>query len=221
MHRPRAPAVRSLVLMFVEDHHSIELLTRLSVILHVTDPTIPNLADMEAVGDVILIPTGGQPRQWAHRFAPLRCAEVHIYDRSGDHLEALRQQLAHEIRARGGIAQLTGKRALTNYLHSNAVAAATGIRFDVNDDMDVAGEVAVAKWAARSALSWEDLPPLARHRLRDDAKHLLCTAAVEYMSAELLAESDSGGELIDLLGLIGRMVNYQAVSKEETCPSPR
>lgn len=58
-YRSQAPASGSHpVLVVVEGPRDVEFLRRISMILHRSDPTIPDLADLEAIGRIVLIPFG-------------------------------------------------------------------------------------------------------------------------------------------------------------------
>jgi hypothetical protein len=89
------------VLIVVEGAHDVEFLRRLTAHLHLEDASIPDLAAWEQDGAVIFIPFGGgNVLAWSSRFAPLSCAEFHLYDREIEPETAIRQQAVDRINAR-------------------------------------------------------------------------------------------------------------------------
>src|SRR5215207_9108609 len=93
-----------------------------------TDASVPGLQALVSAGRVIFVPFGGgNPAAWSDRFAPLECPEFHLYDRESPPETDLRQAAVVRVLSRPHCrAYLTGKRALENYLHPEAIAAARG-----------------------------------------------------------------------------------------------
>jgi len=192
------------ILVVVEGPNDIEFLRRISAILHREDGTLPDLAEMERRLDLVFVPSGGSDQSSAFRFAGLKLAEFHILDRDEPPVTEARQRVAAMINSRPGCrAVITSKRSLENYLHSDAILEAKGIRAAITDDEAVA-ELAASRMYERRAedVPWEQLPPRARKRLRDKAKKWLNSQAVEHMTPERLMERDPSGEVRSWLATI-------------------
>jgi len=59
-------------LFVVEGIHDIQLLTRISAMLHAHDAALPSLSEMERRGELVFVPFGGgDVRLWVERLAPL------------------------------------------------------------------------------------------------------------------------------------------------------
>jgi hypothetical protein len=197
-------------LVVVEGQNDVEFLRRMSAILHADDPSLPDLAEMERRRELLFMPLGGgDGRTRAFRFAGLGIAEFHLADRDVPPVTESRQQAADIVNWRPNCrAYLTSKRAMENYLESDAIFEAIGIRVEFSDDDDVAD--LVARWAYErheGHLSWEKLPGRTRKRRRDKVKPLLNTAAVERMTPERLAHRDPDGEVRSWLTTILHLAN--------------
>ncbi len=190
------------ILIVVEGVHDVEFLRRLTAKLHLADASIPDLMEWELAGCVVFIPFGGGSLlAWSNRFAPLRCAEFHLYDREIEPETAVRQEAVERINARDDCrALLLSKRALENYLHTAAIVNAGGGMIVVNDTESMA--LAVARdWYLRQpqTLPWDELTPRARRRLAARCKRWLNTHAVNAMTLGMLRQRDPAGELISWL----------------------
>ena len=198
------------VLIIVEGVHDVEFLRRLTASLHLADPSIPDLATWEQAGLVIFIPFGGGGvLAWSSRFAPLNCAEFHVYDREIEPETAVRREAVDRINARTDCrALLLSKRSLENYLHTAAIVNAGGGMIEVHDDNAVALSVA-RDWYSRQprALNWDELPTRARRRLSSNSKRWLNSRAVDAMTLRMLNQRDPGGELISWLREIAAAVD--------------
>jgi len=137
---PRSSPLASPLLLVVEGPHDIEFLKRISVILSVHDPHLPDLVSMERRGRVIFIPFGGgDAGLWMDRLAPPGLPELHIYDRESSPETELRQRMAEMVNLRPGCqAVLTSKRSLENYLHPAAIREVCGVELEFTDDDPVA-----------------------------------------------------------------------------------
>ena len=146
---------------------------------------------------------------WSSRFAPLGCAEFHLYDREIEPETAIRQEAVDLINARPDCrAMLLGKRSLENYLHTAAIVNAGGGLIEVCDDNPLAMDVA-RKWYLRQphALAWDELPPRSRRRHMAPSKRWLNTQAVNAMTLKMLHQSDRTGELVSWLREIASAVD--------------
>ena len=194
------------VIVVVEGIHDVEFLQRLTAKLHQELSSIPDLGELERRQRLVFIPFGGgQVLRWAERFAPLGCPEFYLLDRESDPETALRHQAAEIINARPGCrALVTSKRSLENYLHLVAIYAAGGGLLDVQDQADIALSFARRSFLARPHdCEWEALPMKARRRMAATAKKWLNSAAVDFMSLELLRDRDPQGELLIWIRAIG------------------
>jgi hypothetical protein len=197
-------------LIVVEGAHDVEFLKRLTVRLHVEETSIPDLPAGEHAGRIIFIPFGGgSVLAWSDRFAPLACREFHLYDREIEPETALRQTAVDRINRRPNCrALLLSKRSLENYLHPAAIVNAGGGPIVGMDCEPLATSVARA-WYLRQpqALPWDELPPRARQRHVARSKRWLNRQAVEAMTLDMLARSDSTGELLSWLREIGAAID--------------
>ncbi len=202
--RPERPRI----LVVVEGRHDVEFLRRMSAILHKEDPSLPDLGDMERRLDLVFVPSGGDDSSsWAFRLAGLKLPEFHLLDRDVPPATEARQRTAAMVNCRPRCgAVVTSKRALENFLSSDAVFEASGTRIEFTDDDDVAELVARRAYERHEGrLPWTQLPPRARKRHRDKAKKWLNTQAVERMTAARLAERDPKGEIRSWLMTIARL----------------
>jgi hypothetical protein len=193
------------VLMVVEGSHDLEFLKRISRLLHASDPRLPDLEHEAAQGKLLLVPAGGANLgPWALGLEMLALLELHIYDREMSPETSVRQRLVASLQARPNCrAFLTRKRSLENYLHPAAIGEATGIELTFGDDDSVASLLACALHAVQPRhVSWEDLSPRTRKRLRERSKHVLNTRAVEQMTLARLTERDGAGEIIGWLSAL-------------------
>ena len=201
----REPPAHRPLLVVVEGANDIEFLVRLSRRLSQGDDAIPNLQQLNNAGSIVFVPAGGgNLASWTDRFEPLRCPEFHLYDREIPPETERRLEVVSYVASRRGCrAFVTGKRALENYLHPLAIAAAGGGQVHFGDDDCVTGIVA-RTWYEPGRI-WADLPKCARARFSQRTKRWLNTVAVEQMTAELLRESDPADDIRRWLKIIGHM----------------
>lgn len=203
---PTAP-VRRPVLVLVEGHRDVQFMLRIAEVLHVHDPALPDLADCEAAGRLVFIPVSGDLARWAHRFAPLGLPELHRYDCEVEPVASARRALVAQVNRRPGCgAFLTTKRSVENYLHPDAVYEASGVHIDIDDTADVPERLARQVLVDQGGTVWEDVPHPGQRKLRDKAKQVLCTLAVEMMTMDRLAERDPVGEAAGWLAALGRLL---------------
>jgi hypothetical protein len=196
------------VLLLVEGTNDIEFLRQISRVLHVHDPSLPDLGDMEDRGELIFVPFGGSHvAAWTHRLAPLGVPELHLYDREVPPETDHRREAAESVNARERCqAVLTRKRSLENYLHPLAISAAGDINLTF-DDFDPVAEITAKKRYQRGVddAPWECLSRRARSRMTHRAKRWLNTKAADHMTVELLQERDPEGEVISWIRAIDRL----------------
>jgi len=202
-------------MIIVEGTNDIEFLLRLSRRLSTTDASIPDLQALATAGLVVFVPMGGgNPAAWTDRFAPLGCPEFHLYDREVPPETELRQRAVTHVAARPQCrAFLTGKRALENYLHPLAIAAAGGgdITFG---DADCVTTILARKWY-EPGRNWSEIPWRARSRFCQRAKRWLNTIAIEQMTADWLRQRDPANDLQGWFKAISQMAQVHADGIED------
>ena len=196
--------------MVVEGVNDIEFLRRISLILHRSDCSLPNLAEMEMHGELVFIPFGGgHVRAWAQRLAPLSLPEFHLYDHELPPETELRRDAAEIVNKRDRCcAVLTRKRSLENYLHPDAIRSAGGIDISF-DEFDCVSELAARSLYAHrpGEVSWQLLPRRSRSRMTNRAKRWLNTAVADRMTAAWLEKSDHEGEIRSWMTSISDLMN--------------
>ncbi len=200
------------ILIVVEGVNDIEFLRRISTMMHKHHSSVPDLAAREANGQLVFLPIGGSSiTAWSDRLAPIRCREVHIYDRELPPETELRRKAIRRIKSRPGChAVLTRKRSMENYLHPDAILAAGGPRIDFGEDDSVPELVAQTAFETRHPhVSWETLKRRTQKRLANLSKRWLNTRAVDCMTPQLLQASDPHGDIIEWLATIDVLACWQ------------
>ena len=196
------------IFLVVEGLRDVGFLKWMSTILHSSDPAIPDLANMEANGRIACIPFGGGDiRPWAFRLAGLNGREVHIYDRETSPMTEVREHIARIVNLRPGCrAFVMQRRAIENYLHTDAIFEACGVRITFSEQDDVSFILAQAMYAMQHpGDTWESLPTSSRRRRLYRTKHLLNTDVVKRMTLQRLAQSDPDNEIRTWITTIGRL----------------
>jgi putative ATP-dependent endonuclease of OLD family len=195
------------LLLVTEGITDIEFLKAIAGMLRAQDPSIPDLAALEAGGQLVFVPIGGgQIAAWSNRLSSLANPRFQLHDRETGEEAIRREAAAHAVRSPDCIVYLTRKRALENYLHPEAIEAAGGPSVRVTDFCDVASAVAAAQFAASAEqAAWDLLSPRARKRFACRAKRWLTTQAVACMMPQLLDERDPDGEVRMWLSQIARL----------------
>lgn len=194
------------LLILLEGANDLDFLVRIARRLQNDLRDAPDLAQLQAAGRILLLPLGGgNAASWPDRFRALGLNEFHLYDKEQQPETGVRLRAVALVNARAGChAALTSKRCLENYLHPQAVAAAGGGKLAFGDDDSVSMLLARHRFEQTSpSLLWDGLARRSQRRLSAHAKRWLNRVAVEQMTAELLAERDSEGELL------GRLQNIQ------------
>ena len=196
------------IFLVVEGVNDIQFLRRISAILHIDDPHMPDLSAMEHRGELIFVPFGGgDVSLWTDRLAGLARAEFHLYDREMPPESQSRQAIADAVNRRPQCrAVLTKKRSLENYLSPSAIHEAGDVDINFSDHDSVAELVARQMHKHRNGQPrWDDLPTRTRKRRRDRVKKWLNTRAVERMTVARIAERDPSGEVRCWLATIARL----------------
>lgn len=201
---------RDKLLCVVEGAHDIEFLTRISRIVHASDATLPDLAEVQKNDKLIFIPRGGgEILAWGTRLAALGLPQFHLADSEQEPETRLRRKevgILNEIPRCQAV--LCEKRALENYLHTDAIYLASGLRLNFGPYDDVAS-LAAHRCFERTAIgaNWGSLSMRARKRLRDRAKKWLNSEAVDRMSSDLITEADARGEIRSWFAAIAHLLN--------------
>jgi hypothetical protein len=197
------------LLLLLEGANDADFLLRISRLLNQAQASPVNLADLANQGQVVIVPFGGGiSAGWWNRFAPLGCPEFHLLDREQEPQTSQRKQLVERVKSRPGCdARITSKRSLENYLHPAAIFRAGGGEVRFGDDDCVAQLLVCGRLeATHPGVSWESLSPRTRQRLKYRGKRWLNTKAVEHMTAELLAQRDPAGEVLEWLSTIAAIL---------------
>lgn len=164
---------------------------------------------MEQRGELIFVPFGGgHVRAWAERLAPLARPEFHLYDHELPPETELRQQAAETVSQRSRCqAVLTKKRCLENYLHPDAIHAASDIRIEF-DDFDCVAELTARELYRQrpGEIAWQLQARRSQSRMANRAKRWLNTKAVERMTPAMLAEQDRDGEITSWMLAINELL---------------
>ena len=168
---------------------------------------LARLAEMERRQAFVFVPSGGVDLSSAFRFAGLSLPEFHLLDRDLPPATQSRQQVAAMVNSRPRChAAVTSKRSLENFLHSEAVFEASGIKVAISDDDNVPELVArQVNEGHEPNVPWEDLSARARKRLCYKAKRWLNARAVDQMTVERLAARDGSGEIRSWLSTIAKL----------------
>lgn len=204
----RTVTTRRCLLLVVEGINDIEFLRRISRMLHCSDASLPDLEELERNERIIFLPFGGgNVAAWATRLTPLRCRELHIYDREAGVETRHRIAVARRVNARPSCrAFVMAKRSLENYLHPTALKKATGIDIQFGDDDPVAELVAEQRFTGKPPfVDWDNLSRRARKRFANQTKRWLNTRVVEAMTPELLRDRDPQGEVITWMQTVADM----------------
>ena len=194
----------------MEGANDYEFLSRLAVRLRLDLPQVPDLPQLCANGQLLVVPLGGgDPATWANRLAPLQLPEFHLYDREQQPHTQQRQRAIEQVCARAHCqAVLLARRCLENYLHPQAIANAGGAELSFGHDDHVPLLLAQREHElSASALAWDALPYRAQRRYVQHAKRWLNTVAVQQMTAALLAEHDPAGEVLGWYATIAQLVH--------------
>lgn len=183
----------------VEGGNDISFLKRMSVVLREGGLAVPDLEALENSHKIVFIPfAGSNLGLWVTRLKALDCPEIHIVDRdtAPPAPPAYAKEMA-EIEERDNCSAFaTSVREMENYLHSDAIEEALGIRVEVEDFADVPELVAEQLHIKNKGLSpWSDLPMNKREKKVSKAKKRLNTEAAAKMTVARLEERDCHGDI--------------------------
>ncbi len=204
------------MLAVVEGIHDIEFLRRISWVLYLDNPQLPNVAELERQGELVFIPFGGGPvAAWADRLAPLEKPEFHLIDREQPPEIEFRRAVVASINQRKNCrAFLTHKRSLENYLHPAAILEVANVEVEIGDSDDVAELVSHRLFLRKGCQeAWESLSRRPRRRLANRAKRWLNTLAVDQMTLELLCERDPNDEVRGWFQAIAELAEAHSVCR--------
>ncbi len=198
------------VIIGVEGTHDIDFLKAISKALREYGQDVPDLAQLESVGDIVFIPVGGSSlRLWKSRLKVFGRPEFYIFDRDTEPPRPAKYQL--DIDKFNSLpnceAVSTTKREMENYLHPAAIKAARPeVDITFGDFDDVPSLVAEAMHAASDSPNlWKRLDKDKKDEKSRNAKRWLNTEAAAKMTPELLDERDPHGEL---RGWLKRIAQY-------------
>lgn len=182
------PDNRVRVLICLEGPTDVTALKCLSHELHVVDTTIPDLSDDPRIAFVVL--GGGTLTHWVnqHYLKELGRPEVHIYDSDVD---KYRDEISLvNQRDDGSWGVQMSKWEIENYLHPDAIQSSLGLIVEFGDNDNVpklVGEASESRWNPNTT------------------KKKLARYAFPEMTAELIKQRDSDGEVESWLRRIGGM----------------
>ena len=208
-----AARVKPNTLRLLMRHRSIE--TTLKYYVDQDADDVADLRQLERRGKVLFLPFGGDNFQgWDCRLAALNRPEFHLLDRESPPATARRIEAAKIVNERPACsAAITAKRSIENYLDPEAIFEARQVHVEFSDDDDVADVVAHAPFSRlHPQVTWTDLPPRSRRRLRNRAKGWLNTAAVDQMTVERFLQRDQAGEIVSWLEAIRRLADGETSS---------
>jgi hypothetical protein len=204
---PLVPTNVTGLLVVVEGTNDAEFLRRISRVLNRRDLTVPDLSQLEADGRLTFMTASALPVS----IPELLGKQFHLYDREVPPISEERRRLVEALNRQPTCkAVLTSKRAMENYLHSEAIREASGLQLSFGDSDDVAELAARASLQPGHHAGWESLSKRARRRLRDRAKKWLNREAADCMTPERVAERDPDGEVIGWLRTIARLVGVES-----------
>lgn len=198
------------VFVGVEGPNDIEFIGRISAVLSLTEPDIPNLRTAENSGRLVYIPMGGSTLElWTNRLQGLAIPEVHIMDRDNSPPEPPKYQAAADrVNARGGsaIAFTTSCREMENLIHRDAIAEEFGYApAHIHPFDDVPAIVAeMIHTASAPPTPWAAIAQDKREKKISKAKRRLNRGTIDRMTSDRLNASDPTGEMRVWLRRIGQ-----------------
>lgn len=178
------PDNRVKVLICVEGPHDVTSLQHLSRTLNQASPEV--YPDLTVDRRFAFVPQGGGTLgQWvSNRYLKdLNRAEFHLYDNDVDEYKETAKQV--NARGDGSLAIITSKLMMENYLHSDAVFDALGVRVEVTAECNLPDVVVEA------TRTTDGVRPVKKGIV----KSRLADAGFGHMTLERLDESDSDGDV--------------------------
>lgn len=195
------------IFLGVEGKHDINFLKRISSILAQTEPDIPNLQLAEQQGKLVFVPLAGSNMElWITTLAGLERPEFYLTDRDQPPPAPPKYQAQIAAwTARGCTAWATSKRELENYLHPSCITAIAPTYAGTGDPFeDVPMLLAEAVHTSDpNAPAWAGIELKRKKEKAAAAKKRLNTVCVEYMTPDLLTQSDPTDDIRGWLRAIG------------------
>jgi len=134
----QAAVNRCRAIVGMEGEEDFRLFFRLAKILHRGDRNLPDLQKHAKAGEVMCIPFGLHPRGFVELFLNFDMPQLYLFSRGTGPMPEERRELIRRIRQQVDCRAVTlRKRAMTNYLHADAVYEEFRAPVIVNDDTDV------------------------------------------------------------------------------------
>lgn len=196
------PDKRVKVLLYVEGPNDVSFLEHISKLTgHIDLTNDPRVA--------FVVTGGGNLKHWVNSqyLRGLKLPEIHFYDRDNDHQYA---QHVAAVNARGAPhwGTLTGKREAENYLHPEAVLAATQVVIAIDDDGDIPLLYAQTVHAqAPNARPWEEIDAEKVKKKCSTAKKRLCVEAASQMTLAMLQARDPARDIESLFERVVSVAN--------------
>ncbi|MBL8795462.1 MAG: hypothetical protein JNM56_16275 [Planctomycetia bacterium] len=192
----------------MESQEDFRLLFRLAKILHRTDRSLPDLQKHAKAGEVMCLPFGLHARGFVELFLNFDMPQMYFFTRGTGPLPEERRELIRRIRQDVDCsAVILRKRAMTNYLHPDAIYEEYRAPVAVADDTDVPVEVAQHVLKRLKFPAWDQLDPQLRTDMAAAMAIELSIKASRRMTAERLAQRDPNGEVAGWLRSIGKFLN--------------
>lgn len=204
---PLRPPVTSIVGM--ETQEDFRLLFRLAKILHRADRSLPDLQKHAKAGEVLCVPFDlSAPNGFVELFLNFDLPQLYLFSRGTGSMPEARRELIRRIRQDPDRrAVILRKRALTNYLHPDAIYEEFRAPVSVNDNSDVPVEVVQHVLKHLKFPAWDQLDPQLRTDLAAAMAMELSVKASRRMTAQRLAQRDPDGEVAGWLRSIGEFLN--------------
>jgi hypothetical protein len=203
-----AAATRCRGIVGMESQEDFRLFFRLAKILHRTDRNLLDLQKHAKAGEVLCIPYGLHPRGFIELFLNFDMPQPYLFSRGSGPMPEEQRELIRRIRQDvDSSAVVMKKRALTNYLHPDAIYEEFRVPVSVKDDSDVPAEVAQHMTKRLKFPAWDQLDPQLRTDLAGAMAIELSIKASRRMTAERLAQRDPDGEVASWLRTIGKNLN--------------
>lgn len=153
------PDKRVQVLICVEGPNDVSLLKHVSRIIYEKDKTV---LDINNDHRVMVIPLGGTTlKDWVSNqyLKKLNLPEVHIYDTDDKDSPTYKKEYDEVNSRENGAAFLTKKKEFENYFHEEAIKSIYEGEFSINDNNDVAKDLAklIHESSSETDTSWTNL----------------------------------------------------------------
>lgn len=192
----------------METEEDLRCLFRFAKLLHRTDRNLPDLQKLAKAGEIMCTPFGLDPRGIIELFLTFEMPQLYLFGRDSSLRPDERRALIRRIRQDGDASALVlRKRALTNYLHADAILEECHVRVAVTDDSDVPLEVVRHVLRHSQLPAWDQLDPQLRTDLAAAMAMELKINVARRMTASRLAQRDPAGEVAGWLRTVGSYLN--------------